>query len=62
MDGRGIGCTINSASSTGIEVVRAKRSNKADGSPGKKARAIVEKNKAESPKPETTSPVVVACC
>ena len=46
----------------GSEVARTRMSNNADVSPGKKVRAMVEKKKAESPKPEMTKPVVVACC
>jgi len=46
----------------GSGVVRTRESNNANVSPGKKVRAMVEKKKAESPKPEMTKPVVVVCC
>ena len=46
----------------GIGVTSAKMSKKSETLPGETVRAIVEKRKAESPKPEITIPVIVVLC
>ena len=46
----------------GMDVPRAKTRKKDDVSPGKNRCAMLEKKKADRPKPEMTRPVVDALC
>ena len=55
--GRGIGRTKNHPKIIGSEVPIAKTRRKSEVFPGKAERAIAEKKKADSPKPDNTNPV-----
>jgi hypothetical protein len=58
--GKGIGRTRKNPNIIGSAVPSERMSKKWDASPGKNIREIVEKRKAERPKPERTRPTVVA--
>jgi hypothetical protein len=57
---RGTSLTTNRPMSIGIAVPRARTSKKPEASPGNSVCASSENQKAESPKPDKTRPVVVA--
>jgi hypothetical protein len=60
--GRGIGRTKNHPKIIGSEVPIAKTRRKSEVFPGKTERAIAEKKKADSPKPDNTNPVKLVLC
>jgi hypothetical protein len=52
----------NQPTTMGVGVTSARMSKKSEIFPGEIVRAMVEKRKADSPKPEITIPVIVVLC